>query len=150
VEHSVHEVPIDLALMRTVRIPQQRQRAILCDNTLPALFNFVERLVPGNGCELAGALRACPTQRGLDPLRRMHDFGVAIDLRACESIGVWLLRIAGNLDHAAIIDGRNERAHARAIVRTSDTDFLHSSTPMTVALHRRATKKRVLDIDGGC
>ena len=55
VEEAVHQAAIHQALMGGVGVAQERERAALLDDRLPLGGDLVERLVPGDRLELAGA-----------------------------------------------------------------------------------------------
>ena len=81
--------------------------------------DLVQRIVPRNPRELAGAFRAGAAQRMRQPIRMMNALGVARDLGANDAGGIGLQPGAahpadrGTIDHLDI-----ERAGRRAIVRT--------------------------------
>src|SRR5437763_1298688 len=83
------------------------------------------RFCPAYRSEFAVALGAGAAQRRLDALRRMHEFGVAVDLGAGEAGGEGLLRVAAHAQHAAILDLGQQRAHVGAVMRADDANRFH-------------------------
>ena len=87
--------------------------------------DLVERLVPGDRLELAGALGAGALERRGDALGRIHQVGVAVDLAAGEARRVGMVGVALHAHDLAVLDMGDERAHVGAIVRTNDSNGLH-------------------------
>ncbi len=106
--------------MGGVGVAQDGERAAFLDDRLPLAGDLVECLVPGDGLELARALRAGAAQRRGDALGRVYEVAVAVDLAAGETRRVGLIGIALDLHDLAVVDMCNERAHVRTIVSTDN------------------------------
>ncbi len=126
VEQAEQEAAVHLPLMRAIGIAEERQGARLGNDRPPAPGDLVERLVPADRREFALALGAGAAQRRLQPRRRMHQLGVAVDLGAGKAGGEGLLGIAGDAHDAAVFDLGQQRAHVRAIMRTDDANRFHA------------------------
>ena len=102
-----------------VVIRPDRLGAELALALIEARGDLVQRLVPGDARELAGAFRSGAAQRIQQPLGMMDALGVARDLGADDAgrIGL-LLRAAHPADAAAVEHLDVERAGRRAVVRT--------------------------------
>ena len=87
VEQAVDEAAVHLPLVRAVGVAEQRQRPDCGDDGLPARDDLVERLVPADRLELALALGADAPQRRRQPLGRVHQLDVAVDLGAGKAGG---------------------------------------------------------------
>ena len=100
-------------------IGPDRLRAELALGRIEARGDLVERLVPGDARELAGALRPGAAHRIEQPLGMMDALGVARDLGADDAGRVGLLfRAADPADGAAVDHLDVERAGRRAVMRT--------------------------------
>jgi hypothetical protein len=126
-EQAEQQAAVQQPLVRAVGISEQRLGAGLGDDLLPAAGDLVERRVPRYRREPPLPLGADPAQRRPDPVRRMHEFGVAVDLRAGETGGERVLRIALDPQHAAALDLGQQRAHVRTVMRADDANRFHST-----------------------
>src|SRR5262249_46294313 len=86
---------------------------------IEACGDLVQRLIPGDAHELAGALRSGAAQRIEEPLGMVDALGIARDLGADDAgrVGL-LLRTAHAANTAAVEHLDIERAGRRAVVRT--------------------------------
>ena len=125
VEEAVHQAAVHQPLMGGVGVAQQGERTAFPDDRLPPGGDLVERLVPGDRRELAGALGAAAPERRGDALRRVHQVGVAVDLAAGETGRVGVIGVALHAHDLAVLDMGDERAHVGTIVRTDDSNGLH-------------------------
>src|SRR5262249_54388813 len=124
-EEAVDDMAIHLALMGAIGIAEQRRWSRLGDDRLPPGGDFGERVVPGDGDENPRALAAGSLERRRQPVRRVDEFRIAIDLGAGESRGVGLVGVALDAHHAIILDMRQQRAHVWAIVSADYADDFH-------------------------
>ena len=87
----------------------------------------VERVVPGDALELAGALRALAPQRMHQPVGVVHALGVARDLGADDARRVAVVLGAVHAADAVVVEELDiERAGRGAVVRTdrmTDSDL---------------------------
>ena len=128
-EQAVDQAAVDLPLVRAVGVAEQRQRARLGHDRLPARDDLVERLVPADRRELALALGADAAQRRRQALGRMHQLVVAVDLGAGKAGGERIGVIALDADHAAVLDLGQHRAHVGAVVGAHDAYGLQLGPP---------------------
>ena len=89
-----HEAAVELSLMRAVGVAEKGQGPGFGDDRFPPPGDLVERRVPADRREFSVALGPDPAQRGFEALRRMHEFGVAVDLGAGKTRGEGLFRVA--------------------------------------------------------
>ena len=82
-----------------------------------ALGNGVERLVPGDGGELAAALGAAAFQRLQQPIRVVGALGVLGHLGAEYAVGQRVGRVALHFDRAAVLHGGHQGTGVGAVVR---------------------------------
>ena len=108
--------------MGGVCIAEEGVRAAFGDDRLPLAGDLVERLVPGDGLELAGTLGAGALQRRLDAFGRVHQVGVAVHLAAGKAGRVGMVGVTLDAHDLAVVDMGDERAHVGTIVRTDDSD----------------------------
>ena len=100
-------------------IGPHRLGAELALGRIEAIGDFVQRLVPRNPRELAGALWPGPAQRIHQPIRMMDALGVTRDLGADDAGSIGLQLGASHPADGRTIDHLDiERAGRRAIVRT--------------------------------
>ena len=95
------------------------------------LGDEVERVVPGNGLELAGAFRPLAAQRMQQAVLVVLALGVARDLGADDAGGVVVVLGAAHAADGALVEELDlERAGRRAIVRAGGkADPLRSGQP---------------------
>ena len=85
----------------------------------------VERLVPGDRHEPTRALGAVPPERRRQPLRRVHQLGVAIDLGAGKAGRIGLVRVALDAHHPVVLDMGKQGTHVGAIMGAGNADDFH-------------------------
>ena len=100
---------------------------------LPPFSNLRQGLLPGNGCKLAASLWAGPLQWRNQTARRMDGPLVMSHLwaqsPACKRMGP----IAGDRYDAIVIDGHDEAASIRAVIRADRCIGFHDITSCFVA-----------------
>src|SRR5947208_6440619 len=110
---------LDLAHRARVGERQDRLAALAGDDGAPPRGDRVDRLVPRDRREIARPLRADATQRRQDAQRRMDALGVLAHLAADHATRERVLGVAGDRREPAGLDGDDEAAARRAIVRTN-------------------------------
>ena len=124
-EQAVHEAAVHQALVGGVGVAEQGERAAFLDDRFPLGGDLVERLVPGDGLELARAFGAGPLQRRPDAFGRVNEIGVAVHFSASEARRVGLVGIALDAHNFTVLDMCDQRAHVGAIVGANDSNLLH-------------------------
>src|SRR5262249_8377065 len=116
------DVAVDQPLVGAVGVADQRLAAPALDHPAPAVGDLVERLVPGDRREVALALRPDPPQRRQQARRRVDALLVALHLAAQEAAREGVAATALAPDQWAAVDGRDDRAEVRAVVRADGPD----------------------------
>ncbi|MCY1227605.1 hypothetical protein D9M72_398820 [compost metagenome] len=89
---------------------------------LQARGDGIERFVPGNRRELALALPADALHRRQQAVGMVGAFGVARYLGAQHALRAGMVRIAGHLDGAAVLDGDEQGTGVGAVMRAGGAD----------------------------
>src|SRR5947199_408684 len=118
VEEGVARVVLDLAHRPRVRERQDRLGADGAEDLVPAPSDLVDRLVPGDRHELAPPLRAHPPERGEHTQRRMNALGIFAHLAADHPLREGMVAVARDTRETAVLDGEDEAAGGRTVVRT--------------------------------
>src|SRR5438094_928143 len=118
VEEGVARVVLDLAHRPRVRERQDRLGADGAEDLVPAPSDLVDRLVPGDRHELAPPLRAHPPERGKHTQRRMNALGIFAHLAADHPLREGMVGVARDTRETAVLDGEDEAAGGRTVVRT--------------------------------
>ena len=132
-EQAVHQPAVHQALMGGVGVAQDGERAALADDGFPAICSLVERLIPGDGLELARALGPCAAKRGGDAFGRIHKVAVAVDLAAGKTGRVRLVGVTLDAHDLAVVDMCDERAHVGTIVGTDNSNGFHYAASRRVS-----------------
>src|SRR5204862_6042965 len=111
---------------RAVGIAEEGRRARLGDDRAPAPGDLVERRLPADRRELALALLPDAAQRRRQPLRRVDELGVAVDLGAGKAGGERLIGVALDAPAPPVLAFGQRRAHVRTIMRTDDSYRFHA------------------------
>src|SRR5207249_9572902 len=117
-EEGMDRVVQDLAHRTRERERQDLLGADGAEDLVPAPSDLVDRLVPGDRHELAPPLRAHPPERGEHTQRRMNALGVLAHLAADHPLREGMVGVARDTRETAILDGDDEAAGGRAVVRT--------------------------------
>lgn len=80
------------------------------------------RLLPPDGLECSRTLGAVPQERGFQPSGMIGALKIAADLRAEESTGEGVVRIAAQVSGDTSLDGDEHAASVRAIMRANAPD----------------------------
>src|SRR5262249_981788 len=125
VKESQEQSPVELPLMRAVRIPEETEGAVAAQAALPSRDDLIQGLAPADRLEAPLALGAHAPEGREHALGRVHPLVLAIDLGAGEAGRHRMLRVALDLYDAPILDGGEERALIGAIMGAGRTDRLN-------------------------
>src|SRR5437867_3207894 len=129
------EAPIDRATLHDphragIRVGQNRLWTVGRPSDLvQSSRDFIERLVPTDGLELAAALRPDAPEWRQQAIAVIRPLDVAIHLGAKESLSERMVGITRDANSPAVLYGDEHRARVRAVVRTSasnDCLFAHA------------------------
>ena len=129
-ETTVHGGAVERAERASVGIGEDRLGAVVSDDFVKALRYFVQGIVPGDALEnfAGGDARATwafrnYTPHGIqNPVRRVHAIQILGDFGAKETARHRVLGIALDFGGASVLDGDQNAASIRAIMRTGGVD----------------------------
>jgi hypothetical protein len=142
-EAPIHRRALQKAHRARIAVGQYRLRSVTrCSDGTKALGDLAECLLPGDARKASFALRADPSHRMAQPLRRVRAIEVVRDLSAKHAGGRRMIGIAADLDGAAILDGDKHRARVRAIVRARGAHDASFRGIRAVERHRAIVRDR--------
>ena len=130
-EEGVAGVVLDAPQRAGVGEGQDRLGSPLGDDPGEPVRDLLDRLVPGDGLEVGGALRPDAPHGAKHPQRRVHPLRVVVHLAADHPAGERVRPVPGDVDDPTVLGGDLERAGGRAVVGTDGgvSAARHRSSP---------------------
>ncbi len=119
-EAPVHGAVREKAHVARVRVGQDRLGPVALAGAAQAGRHQVEGLVPRDALEAPPALAPHALLRVQQALGAVDALQVAVDLGAQEALGEAVLRVAAQLDRAAVLDRHRHHARVGAVVGADD------------------------------